>query len=98
LSQVGTTVDAVSAPRRDGERLHRVVKAVATPVYRGCWRMRVEGRSNVPSEGGVIVAANHVSFFDSVVLIMAVRRTLSFVGKVEYLDSWKTRRLLRRSG
>ena len=29
---------------------------------------------------------------------MAVRRTLSFVGKVEYLDSWKTRRLLPALG
>ena len=46
----------------------------------------------------MIIAANHVSFFDSVVLIMAMRRTLSFVGKVEYLDSWKTRRLLPSLG
>lgn len=48
--------------------------------------------------GPAILAANHVSFFDSVVLIMTVRRTLSFVGKVEYLDSWKTRRLLPAFG
>jgi 1-acyl-sn-glycerol-3-phosphate acyltransferase len=46
----------------------------------------------------VIIAANHLSFFDSVVLIMATRRTLSFVGKAEYLDSWKTRRLLPALG
>ena len=44
------------------------------------------------------MAANHVSFFDSVVLMMTLRRTLSFVGKVEYLDSWKTRRLLPALG
>ncbi len=98
MSQVGTTVDAVSAPRRDGERLHRVVKAVATPVYRGCWRMRVEGRSNVPSEGGVIVAANHVSFFDSVVLLQEVRRRAYFLGKAEYLDSWTTKHLFPAMG
>ena len=30
--------------------------------------------------------------------MMTVRRTLSFVGKVEYLDSWKTRRLLPAFG
>ena len=29
---------------------------------------------------------------------MTLRRTLSFVGKVEYLDSWKTRRLLPALG
>ena len=88
----------VTADRRDGERLHRVVKAVARPVYRGCWRMRVEGRSNVPAEGGVIVAANHVSFFDSVVLLQEVRRRAYFLGKAEYLDSWTTKHLFPAMG
>jgi 1-acyl-sn-glycerol-3-phosphate acyltransferase len=58
----------------------------------------VEGGERLPRRGSAILAANHVSFFDSVVLIMTVRRTLSFVGKVEYLDSWKTRRLLPAFG
>ena len=62
------------------------------------WRVRVEDGERLPCRGPAILAANHVSFFDSVVLIMAVRRTLSFVGKVEYLDSWKTRRLLPAFG
>jgi 1-acyl-sn-glycerol-3-phosphate acyltransferase len=62
------------------------------------WRVHVEGGHQLPRRGPVILAANHVSFFDSVVLIMTVRRTLSFVGKVEYLDSWKTRRLLPALG
>src|SRR5204862_3164658 len=35
---------------------------------------------------------------DSVVLVMTVRRSLGLVGKVEYLDSWKTRRLLPAFG
>ena len=46
-----------------------------------------------PAAGAAIIAANHLSFFDSVVLALAVPRRLSFVGKAEYLDSWKTRRL-----
>ena len=60
--------------------------------------MRVEGRSNVPSEGGVIVAANHVSFFDSVVLLQEVRRRAYFIGKAEYLDSWTTKHLFPAMG
>ena len=60
--------------------------------------MRVEGRANVPSEGGVIVAANHVSFFDSVVLLQEVRRRAYFIGKAEYLDSWTTKHLFPAMG
>ena len=71
---------------------------LVTPLYRVLWSVHVEGGEQLPRRGPAILAANHVSFFDSVVLVMAVRRTLSFVGKVEYLDSWKTRRLLPALG
>ena len=77
---------------------YTMARMFATPLYRMLWRVRVEGGERLPRRGPAIVAANHVSFFDSVVLIMTVRRTLSFVGKVEYLDSWTTRRLLPALG
>ena len=75
-----------------------LARLLVTPLYHVLWRVRVEGGEHLPRRGAVIIAANHVSFFDSVVLIMATRRTLSFVGKAEYLDSWKTRRLLPALG
>ncbi len=77
---------------------YALARLIVTPLYRMLWRVRVEGGERLPRRGPAILAANHVSFFDSVVLIMTVRRTLSFVGKVEYLDSWKTRRLLPALG
>ena len=77
---------------------YAIIRLIATPLYHVLWRVRVEGGEQLPHRGPAILAANHVAFFDSVVLIMTVRRTLSFVGKVEYLDSWKTRRLLPALG
>jgi 1-acyl-sn-glycerol-3-phosphate acyltransferase len=77
---------------------YAMARLVVTPLYRVLWRVRVEGDERLPRRGPAIVAANHVSFFDSVVLIMSMRRTLSFVGKSEYLDSWKTRRVLPALG
>ena len=77
---------------------YAMARLIATPLFRLLWRVHVEGDEQLPRRGPAILAANHVSFFDSVVLVMAVRRTLSFVGKVEYLDSWKTRRLLPALG
>lgn len=76
---------------RRGDRLYRVVRAVVSPIYRAGCRVRTEGLDNVPIDGPVILAANHVSFFDSVVLTLSVPRRTRFVGKAEYLDSWKTR-------
>ena len=65
---------------------------------RRLFRLRVEGLEHLPEHGAAIIAANHVSFFDSVALALAVPRPLSFVGKAEYLDSWRTRHLLPALG
>ena len=77
---------------------YAMARLIVTPLYRVLWRVHVEGGERLPRRGPAILAANHVSFFDSVVLIMSIRRTLSFVGKAEYLDSWKTRRVLPALG
>ena len=60
--------------------------------------MRVEDSAHVPREGGVIVAANHISFFDSVALLQSIPRRAFFIGKAEYMDSWTTRRLFPAMG
>jgi 1-acyl-sn-glycerol-3-phosphate acyltransferase len=80
------------------EWLRRVLVRVGGPVGRRVFRLRVEGDENLPPAGGAIIAANHLSFFDSVALALAVGRPLRFVGKAEYLTSWKTRRLLPALG
>ncbi len=76
----------------------RLLLRVAGPVFRRAFRLRIEGDEHLPRTGAAIIAANHLSFFDSIVLALAVPRPLSFVGKVEYLDSWKTRRLFPALG
>jgi 1-acyl-sn-glycerol-3-phosphate acyltransferase len=78
--------------------LGRVVRATIRPLYRLCTPVRVEGAGNIPLSGPVIVAANHISFYDTVVLMLATRRRTFFVGKAEYLDSWTTRRLFPALG
>jgi 1-acyl-sn-glycerol-3-phosphate acyltransferase len=71
---------------------------VARPVTRRLFRLRVEGAEHVPAAGAAIIAANHLSFFDHVALMLAMRRRLRFLGKAEYLDSWKTRFVLPALG
>ena len=78
--------------------LRSVLFAVGVPVCRRLFRLRVEGEEHLPTTGAAIIAANHLSFFDSVVLAAAVPRPLNFAGKAEYLRSWKTRRLLPALG
>jgi 1-acyl-sn-glycerol-3-phosphate acyltransferase len=61
-----------------------VIHAVVPPALRAVWRPTVVGRENVPSRGGVILASNHLSFVDSVVIPSVVPRKVVFLAKSDY--------------
>ena len=60
--------------------LHRVVP----PVAKAVWRPTVVGLENVPATGPVILASNHLSFADSVVIPVLVPRKVVFLAKSDY--------------
>lgn len=62
------------------EHLHRVVP----PLLRAVWRPRIEGLDLVPRHGGVILASNHLSFADSVVIPAVAPRRVVFLAKSDY--------------
>jgi 1-acyl-sn-glycerol-3-phosphate acyltransferase len=78
--------------------LYWVVKGVLTPILRVCFRVKVEGRENLPARGPVILASNHRSFLDSIFLPLIVRRRVTFVAKAEYFDDPKTAWFFRGVG
>jgi 1-acyl-sn-glycerol-3-phosphate acyltransferase len=82
----------------DGGWLYRSVRLVLGTAYRLLIPVKVVGVEHLPRRGAVILAANHLSFFDTVVLMFSVPRRTYFVGKAEYMDSWTTRRLFPAFG
>jgi len=75
-----------------------VLKAVLTPIFFVLFRVKVEGRENIPKEGPVVLAANHQSFCDSFFIPLVVWRKVTFLAKAEYFDSWKTAWFFRAAG
>jgi 1-acyl-sn-glycerol-3-phosphate acyltransferase len=64
--------------------LYEVVHAVVPPAGKLIWRPHVEGLTNIPPAGPVIVASNHLSFADSIVIPFVVPRRVAFLAKRDY--------------
>ncbi len=64
--------------------LYEVVHSVLPPLAKAVWRPHVEGLENIPASGAVIVASNHLSFADSMVIPIVVPRRVAFLAKQDY--------------
>lgn len=67
------------------------VRAVVSPLARRAWKFELTGFDRLPESGAAILCPNHISFLDSALLMILAPRNISFIGKSEYMDSWKTR-------
>ncbi len=61
-------------------------RTVVAPLARLLYRPRVIGRDNVPRSGAVILASNHLSFVDSVVIPVVAPRPVQFLAKSHYFE------------
>lgn len=64
--------------------MYRVLHAVVPPLLRAVWRPTVMGAENVPRTGGVLLASNHLSFADSIVIPSVSPRPVHFLAKSDY--------------
>lgn len=64
------------------------LKQLLLGLYGLCVRIRVVGRVRVPLRHGVIVAANHLTGADSLIIQLALRTRLFFVTSARWLAGW----------
>ena len=80
-----------------------IARFVIRPLLWVLLRPRVTGRENVPLEGPVILASNHLSFIDSIVIPTVAPRRVALLAKAEYftgggIPGWFTRTLFTALG
>lgn len=76
---------------------------VAGPILRTLMRPWVIGHENIPTQGPVILASNHLSVIDSVLLPLLMDRRIFFLAKSDYfttkgLKGWAIRNFLKGTG
>jgi len=78
--------------------LSKIFNGLNRQLIRRLWHLTVNGRENVPKTGAAILAPNHLAFCDSMFVPGVLDRPLWFIGKGEYMDDWKTRKLFPAMG
>ena len=70
---------------------YQVLHSAVPPLLKAVWRPTVLGVGNVPKHGGVILASNHLSFVDSVVIPSVAPRPVAFLAKSDYFNGTGSR-------
>jgi 1-acyl-sn-glycerol-3-phosphate acyltransferase len=80
-----------------GRMMYRVLHTVVPPVAKAVWRPTVIGLEHVPRSGPVILASNHLSFVDSVVIPVVAPRKVVFLAKSDYFTGTGVKGALQRA-
>ena len=81
------TVDAilkiVKKKTKDTTPLYQVLKAIVGPIYCLLFNVRVIGKENVPTEGGVLLCPNHLAAVDVISIGAVCPRQITCIAKKE---------------
>ncbi|MFH1478985.1 MAG: lysophospholipid acyltransferase family protein [Candidatus Omnitrophota bacterium] len=56
-------------------------------LFKAFFRLKISGQENIPREGALIIASNHVSFFDPVVVGISSPRKLNFMARESLFEN-----------
>lgn len=60
-----------------------IIYFILYPFFKIFYRVKVYGRENIPKDRSIIVAANHLSYFDPVIISLATKRPVAYMAKEE---------------
>ena len=61
--------------------VYKVLRFLAFLLCKLLFRLEIKGRNNIPKAGGFILASNHVSYLDPIILGIACPRELNFMAR-----------------
>ncbi|MEA3485916.1 MAG: lysophospholipid acyltransferase family protein, partial [Candidatus Aerophobetes bacterium] len=77
---------------------YRLLWILALVIFKIFFRIRIYGRENIPLKGGVILASNHLSYLDPIVLGLLTPRKMNFMAKEELFKNFLFRELITKLG
>ncbi len=77
---------------------YRFIRGVAKVIFTPLFRVKIIGLENVPSNGGIIMCANHTSLTDPIFLAINIKRQIHFMGKAELFGNFFTKWFFNKLG
>ena len=60
-----------------------IIYFILYPFFKIFYRVEVHGRENIPDGESIIIAANHISYFDPTIVSLAVTKPIAYMAKEE---------------
>ena len=79
-------IKIVKKKTKDTTPLYQFLKAIVSPIYRLLFNVRVIGRENVPTEGGVLLCPNHLAAVDVISIGAVCPRQITCIAKKELFE------------
>ncbi|GAH42725.1 unnamed protein product, partial [marine sediment metagenome] len=67
---------------------YSILRGLAIAVFKVFFAIKIEGKENIPYRGGAILASNHLSYLDPIVLGILVPRRVNFMAKEELFENF----------
>lgn len=68
---------------KDNKLLYRLTRPIITFLFKLIYKPTFKGLENIPKKGAIILAGNHTSSFDPLLLISSTKRSIHFLAKLE---------------
>ena len=78
--------------------MYKIIKFIGTPLFRLIYLQRSYGKNNIPKNGSVILAGNHTSVLDALIMVSTPKRTVHMMAKKELFESKFTNFFFRSMG
>ncbi|MFW5737033.1 MAG: lysophospholipid acyltransferase family protein [Halanaerobium sp.] len=67
--------------------IYQSIRLLLLAIFKIFFRIKVNGKENLPDQGGVIVMSNHISAFDPPLLAAVFSRPVRFMAKKELFEN-----------
>ena len=74
------------------------IRFIFSPLIRGIMRIKASGLNNIPTSGPTILAANHLSHVDPVLIIASSRRKAHYLAKDGHFKNFWLRQFMKMTG